>query len=219
MFETLRRVLRARAAELDGSGGHEEGFTLIELMVVLLIIAILLAIAIPTFLGVTGSARDRSAQSLLTNVLTETQAAYQDAQQYPVTSPVTYYSSTDPQFNWQDGTPTGATPAAPVGTACSTSDTRCVSVMPVNVGTAGDHEGLIISVMSSSGTCWASINLQVNPATITGDPAAFTASSGAATAGTFFAKSQSPAPAGSCWAGNFLTAKKWGNNYATAPAN
>ncbi len=37
-------------------GDAEGGFTLIELMVVLLIIAILLAIAIPTFLGVTSSA-------------------------------------------------------------------------------------------------------------------------------------------------------------------
>ena len=33
--------------------GEDAGFTLIELMVVLLILAILLAIAIPTFLGVT----------------------------------------------------------------------------------------------------------------------------------------------------------------------
>ena len=40
---------RAGAAEQEGA---EAGFTLIELMVVLLIMAILLAIAIPTFLGV-----------------------------------------------------------------------------------------------------------------------------------------------------------------------
>ena len=52
--------------------GRTSGFTLIELMVVLLIIAILLAIAIPTFLGVTSSANDRATQSNLTNALTET---------------------------------------------------------------------------------------------------------------------------------------------------
>lgn len=48
----------------------EEGFTLIELMVVLLIMAILIAIAIPTFLGVRGSAQNRAAQSNLTSALT-----------------------------------------------------------------------------------------------------------------------------------------------------
>ena len=40
----------------------EEGFTLIELMVVVLIIAILIAIAIPTFLGARPRAQDRAAQ-------------------------------------------------------------------------------------------------------------------------------------------------------------
>ena len=63
----LQRAREARAAELGDGEGLEEGFTLIELMVVLLIIAILLAIAIPTFLGVTNSASDRAAQSNLTN--------------------------------------------------------------------------------------------------------------------------------------------------------
>ena len=49
---------------------EEDGFTLIELMVVVLIIAILLAIAIPTFLGAQDRARDRGAQSNLRNGLT-----------------------------------------------------------------------------------------------------------------------------------------------------
>jgi type IV pilus assembly protein PilA len=49
---------------------EDEGFTLIELMVVVLIIAILLAIAIPTFLGAQDRARDRGAQSDLRNALT-----------------------------------------------------------------------------------------------------------------------------------------------------
>jgi type IV pilus assembly protein PilA len=48
----------------------EDGFTLIELMVVVLIIAILIAIAIPTFLGAQDRARDRGAQSDLRNGLT-----------------------------------------------------------------------------------------------------------------------------------------------------
>lgn len=48
----------------------EDGFTLIELMVVVLIIAILLAIAIPTFLGAQDRARDRGAQSDLRNTVT-----------------------------------------------------------------------------------------------------------------------------------------------------
>jgi type IV pilus assembly protein PilA len=60
MLEMLRRRLNK----------DEQGFTLIELMVVVLIIAILIAIAIPTFLGAQNRARDRGAQSDLRNALT-----------------------------------------------------------------------------------------------------------------------------------------------------
>ena len=62
--------------------GAEGGFTLIELMVVLLIMAILLAIAIPTFLGVKGSAQNRAAQSDLTNAITSAKAVYTNAGNY-----------------------------------------------------------------------------------------------------------------------------------------
>ena len=60
----------------------DEGFTLVELMVVVLIIAILIAIAIPTFLGARERAQDRAAQSDLRNALTAAKVFYTDTEDY-----------------------------------------------------------------------------------------------------------------------------------------
>ena len=76
-------MLQSLRKRLDRS---EEGFTLIELMVVVLIIAILLAIAIPTFLGARSRAQDRAAQSNLRNALTAEKTYYTDAQAYSATT-------------------------------------------------------------------------------------------------------------------------------------
>src|SRR5665213_970411 len=85
MLSTLmQRLNERRAAEFEVEGSADAGFTLIELMVVLLILAILLAIAIPTFLGVTGSANDRAAQSNLNTMLTNAKSIYEQSNQtYP----------------------------------------------------------------------------------------------------------------------------------------
>ena len=81
MVRELRRWVAA-----GGDPGAETGFTLIELMVVLLIMAILLAIAIPTFLSVTNGAKKTATESDLTNALQSATALYTKTQTFPTTA-------------------------------------------------------------------------------------------------------------------------------------
>jgi type IV pilus assembly protein PilA len=66
---------------------EEQGFTLIELMVVVLIIGILIAIALPTFLGARNRAQNRAAQSSLRNSLVAAKTSYTDNNSYVGATP------------------------------------------------------------------------------------------------------------------------------------
>jgi len=81
----------------------DKGFTLIELMVVVLIIAILIAIAIPTFLGLRRRAQDRAAQSNLRNALTAAKAYFTDDEVYTGFSGPAEGEETEPSLTWADG--------------------------------------------------------------------------------------------------------------------
>jgi type IV pilus assembly protein PilA len=121
--------------------GDESGFTLIELMVVVLIIAILIAIAIPTFLGARERAQDKAAQSSLRNGLTAAKTIYTDQEDYADAS-VAALQDTEPSLTFK------ATGAASLGPK------------EVSVGNTGDNL-VVMASESKSGKCfWITDNTQ-----------------------------------------------------------
>src|SRR5690606_22100947 len=88
----------------------DEGFTLIELMVVVLIIAILIAIAIPTFLGARERAQDRATQSDLRNSLTAAKVLYTDQEDFALPAvaadAVAVLAAIEPSIDFVQGAPT-----------------------------------------------------------------------------------------------------------------
>ena len=65
---------------------RSKGFTLIELMIVILIIAILVGIAIPVYIAAQNNARKRTCQANLRTIDGAINTYYADAEQYPTSS-------------------------------------------------------------------------------------------------------------------------------------
>jgi len=108
-------------------------------MVVVLIIAILIAIAIPQFLGARERAEDRAAQSSLRNALTAAKTAYTDSQSYGVATD-TDLPAIEPSLTYVAG-----------GTA--STGFKEVSVNVANVS-GTDQQIWEAAALSKSGKCW-----------------------------------------------------------------
>jgi prepilin-type N-terminal cleavage/methylation domain-containing protein len=72
------RQLRALAARIERRGAVDAGYTLIELMIVMQILAIALAVAVPNYLGLEARADKRAASSDVRNAISTAELYYTD---------------------------------------------------------------------------------------------------------------------------------------------
>jgi type IV pilus assembly protein PilA len=109
----------------------EKGFTLIELMVVVLIMGILMAIAVPTFLSTRGSATDAAAKSNATNAYTNEKSYYSGGQLFVTANTAGTGATLDNTLPW--GQTLGTVDAVAQGTVAATS-----AIIVLAESTSGD---------------------------------------------------------------------------------
>ena len=168
-------------------------------MVVLLILAILLAIAIPTFLGVTKSANDRAAQSNLNTALVNAKAAFeQNGQSYFLGVNAATLQSAEPSLTFTTAT-IGAT---------TVGQNSIISMY-----TSTDGNGIVLTAYSKSGNCW--IVADNTKAIGTGSATTYTNATAAGTvpvaAGTQYGKVANTTAA-ACGSGTALTGATYQTN-------
>ncbi len=85
-IENMFRPPSSRASRQVSSQGREAGFTLVELLVVLVILVLLASLIAPRVIGYLGSSRSKTAQVQIESLVTSLELFHIDVGRYPTTT-------------------------------------------------------------------------------------------------------------------------------------
>ena len=138
-----QRLLGYLARKSQEKKEGDKGFTLIELAIVIAVIAILIAVALPTFLGVQSSAHNSAAEQNIVN---------------SITSAKTYYASNQSSYTGLTAAGlTGLEPSIPYVVTVTAGVANSVAVAAIP--TDGQTLGLAAYTGGSNNTCILAINV------------------------------------------------------------
>ncbi|MFZ0664185.1 MAG: hypothetical protein WAM97_00405, partial [Acidimicrobiales bacterium] len=165
---------------------NQKGVAAVEMILVSLVLALLMAFAVPRFITTTPKSNDLVAKANLMNAVLEAKVVYSTVQSYSSNGgayPSITFATEAPGFSWSSG-------------SCSGANSNCVSEKVVDVNAAGDSQGVVLATWSSTTrTCWYAVDLESVPSEITSDTIGIpfdNASNGNGavnSAGVFFGKS------------------------------
>ncbi len=134
---------------------RDSGFTLTELVIAMVVLAVVASIAIPSFLGSRNNSYDKEAQSSIEVVLRASKFLYQSQGDFSDASSAQCGDSTGLAANLQKLEPN----VDVVASSVSSTNSRIVSVQAVQTwdSTGGllGCQGFYAVAFSSSGSCWA----------------------------------------------------------------
>ena len=160
MLSNIKALAQAKREQLrddeaQGQKKKQAGFTLIELMVVLLIIGILMAIAIPTYLSERNKANNTAAETTVRNALTALNAVYATQNFYgtPASSSATsftaYMQTQEPSLTWSSSA------------VSAINNVSIVTGDSVNSGSGSStDQGVVATAWAPDGKCFNALALQ-----------------------------------------------------------
>jgi type IV pilus assembly protein PilA len=144
------RIVALRSEEMAGPRAdptHEGGFTLVELMVVVMVIGILIVIAIPNFLGAKARAQDRATQASIRNALSAAKVLFSDRGNYSLVDAPTM-TAVEPSLTYE---------------ASNVSSIGPQDVSVSNFATKVASDSVSFAALSRTGTCFFAKDVASSP--------------------------------------------------------